>query len=502
MRYLSVCSGVGTDHIAWKGLGWECVGFAEIEPFPCAILAHRYPEVRNYGDFTTIPADIGPIDLLVGGTPCQSFSVAGQRAGLDDPRGNLTLEFARLARRLRARWIVWENVPGVLSSDQGRDFAAILTAFRDCGYSVCYRVLDAQHYGVPQRRRRVFVVGYLGDDWRPSAEVLLEQGSVPGNPPKGREKGQEVAGTLGGGSGSRGWSSDLDRATFIPTSLPAISGTVTTTWGAKNATNHEEACSGALIHGYVPSQSPTLQADYGSRVRNADVPLLAGTCWNGDDTAPCLTRKHDHRMPDAGTVSAVLQPMPFDLAQITSKLNYSQARPGDMVPPLNTVSQMHVAFAVRTAQTSSNGIGVAEEVAYTLDQAQGQAIAISAKDYGDPIAFDAYDSENAHPGAVANPLRVGGAEAIAFSAKDYGGDATHANGGVMPAVAVSTVVRRLTPRECERLQGLPDDWTAVPYRGKPASDAPRYKAIGNGMAMPVLRWIGQRIAMVEGERNK
>ena len=441
MRYLSVCSGVGTDHIAWEGLGWECVGFAEIEAFPSAILAHRYPEIRNYGDFTTIPADIGPIDLLVGGTPCQSFSVAGQRAGLDDPRGNLTLEFARLARRVRARWIVWENVPGVLSSDQGRDFAAILTAFRDCGYSVCYRVLDAQHFGVPQRRRRVFVVGYLGDDWRPSAEVLLEQASMRGNPPKGREKGQEVASTLGGGSGSRDWSSDLDRATFIPVQLPDISGTVTTTWGAKNATNHEEACSGALIHGYVPEQSPTLQADCGSRVRNADVPLLAGTWWNGEDTAPCLTRKHDHRMPDAGMFSAVLQPMPFDLAQITSAFNYSQARPGDMVPPLNTVSQMHVCLAIKTAQTSSNGIGVAEDVAYTLDGAQGQA------------------------------------------------------------VALSTVVRRLTARECERLQGLPDDWTLIPWRGKPAPDAPRYRAIGNGMAMPVLRWIGQRIALLEKERN-
>ena len=479
MRYLSVCSGVGTDHIAWEGLGWECVGFAEIETFPSAILAHRYPEIRNYGDFTTIPADIGPVDLLVGGTPCQSFSVAGQRAGLDDPRGNLTLEFARLARRLRARWIVWENVPGVLSSDQGRDFAAILTAFRDCGYSVCYRVLDAQHFGVPQRRRRVFVVGYLGDDWRPSAEVLLEQASMRGNPPKGREKGQEVAATLGGGSGSRGWSSDLDRATFIPVEIDAlrVSAAVSSKWAkGSGGPAGDEAYN--LVHGYVPEQSPTLQADCGSRVRNADVPLLAGTWWNGDDTAPTLTRKHDHRMPDAGMFSDVLQPL-----------------------------------AIKTAQTSSNGIGVAEDVAYTLDGAQGQAIAFSAKDYGGDA------------GPLSPTLRSGTH------------DASHANGGVMPAVAwtaseqangfawerphyptltagaptdtsniqhgvrIGTVVRRLTPRECERLQGLPDDWTLVPYRGKPASDAPRYKAIGNGMAMPVLRWIGQRIALVEKKRN-
>ena len=231
MRYLSVCSGVGTDHISWEGLGWECVGFAEIEPFPSAILAHRYPEVRNYGDFTTIPADIGPIDLLVGGTPCQSFSVAGQRAGLDDPRGNLTLEFARLARRLRARWIVWENVPGVLSSDQGRDFAAILTAFRECGYSVCYRVLDAQHFGVPQRRRRVFVVGYLGDDWRPSAEVLLEQAGMLGHIATGRKKRADIATSLNQGFGSRG-SNDPDRVTFIPVDIDAsrVNGPVLRKW--------------------------------------------------------------------------------------------------------------------------------------------------------------------------------------------------------------------------------------------------------------------------------
>ena len=492
MRYLSVCSGVGTDHVAWEGLGWECVGFAEIEPFPSAILAHRYPGVRNYGDFTTIPSDIGSIDLLVGGTPCQSFSVAGQRAGLDDPRGNLTLEFARLARRVRARWIVWENVPGVLSSDGGRDFAAILTAFRECGYSVCYRVLDAQHFGVPQRRRRVFVVGYLGDDWRPSASVLLEQASMRGNPPKGRAARQEVAGTLGGGSGSRGWSSDLDRTTFIPVATDAsrVNGCLTTTYGSKNYSNHEEVMSGslvsgvwtsALLNGYVPEIAPSLMQDGGSKLRSDQMALVQGVWWDGGNTASTIdSTSNDHRMPDKGRFTAVIQPVPL---------------------------------AVKTAQTSSNGIGVAEDVAYTLDGAQGEAIAFSAKDYGGDA------------GPLSPTLRSGTH------------DGSHANGGVMPAVAftaseqsngfawerphyptltagaptdssniqhgirIGTVVRRLTPRECERLQGLPDDWTLVPYRGKPAADSPRYKAIGNGMAVPVLRWIGQRIAMVEGERN-
>ncbi len=321
MRYLSVCSGVGTDHLAWQDLGWECVGFAELDSFASAILAHRYPRVVNYGDFTTIPADIGAVDLLVGGTPCQSFSVSGRRAGLDDPRGNLTLEFVRLARRLRVRWVVWENVPGVLNSDRGRDFAAILTAFRKCGYSVAYRVLDAQHYGVPQRRRRVFLVGYFGDDWRPSAQVLFEQQGLPRSSDTRGKKRPEVAKRLGAGFESSGGSNFTETMTFVPSNLPSISATLTTKWDSKNATSPQEACSGALLHGYVVAQSPTL-----------------------------------HTTP---------------------------------------------------------------------------------------------------------------------------------------------VVRRLTPRECERLQGLPDDWTLVPYKGKSASDTPRYKAVGNGMAMPVLRWLGQRIVDVE-----
>jgi len=481
MRYLSVCSGVGTDHIAWEGLGWECVGFAEIEPFASAVLAHHYPGVPNYGDFTTIPADVGPIDLLVGGTPCQSFSVAGQRLGLDDPRGNLTLEFARLARRLRARWIVWENVPGVLSSDGGRDFAAILTAFRECGYSVCYRVLDAQHYGVPQRRRRVFLVGYLGDDWRPSAEVLLEQAGVPGNTPAGRTPGEEVAGTLGGGSGSRGWNSDLDKTTFIPVEVDGerVNGAVSSKWskgsGGPSGQEQYNLVSGTWVGDSVPEVAPALLQDCGTKYRSDQMVLLGGDWWDGSETATTVdSTSNDHRMPDKGRLSAVIQTASLPLA-------------------------------VKTAQTSSNGIGVAEDVAYTLDGAQGQA-----------IAFDAYDSENSRPGTIANPLRVGGAEAVAFTASEQSNSfawerphyptltasAPTGSSNIQHGVRIGTVVRRLTPRECERLQGLPDDWTLVPYRGKPAADAPRYKAIGNGMAMPVLRWIGRRIAMVEGGKAR
>jgi len=207
MRYGSVCSGIEAATAAWHHMGWEAAFFSEIEKFPCAVLEHRYPDVPLHGDFTTIKEnEYGKIDLLVGGTPCQSFSVAGLRGGLDDDRGNLALEFCRLAQREQPRWIVWENVPGVLSSNGGRDFGSILGALEDLGYGLAYRVLDAQYFGVAQRRRRVFVVGYLGD-WRPAAAVLFERHSMSGHPAPSRQARQEAtdaAATGVGGSGGNG----------------------------------------------------------------------------------------------------------------------------------------------------------------------------------------------------------------------------------------------------------------------------------------------------------
>ena len=193
MRYGSVCSGIEAATAAWHHMGWEPAFFSEIEAFPSAVLTHHYPTVPLHGDFTTIEKNqYGKIDLLVGGTPCQSFSVAGLRGGLDDDRGNLALEFCRLAQREQPRWIVWENVPGVLSSNGGRDFGSILGALEDLGYGLAYRVLDAQYFGVAQRRRRVFVVGYLGD-WRPAAAVLFERHSMSGHPAPSREARKEAA---------------------------------------------------------------------------------------------------------------------------------------------------------------------------------------------------------------------------------------------------------------------------------------------------------------------
>jgi DNA (cytosine-5)-methyltransferase 1 len=190
VRYGSVCSGIEAATVAWHPLGWTPAFFSEIEKFPRAALQHHYPNVPLHGDFTTIKGDeYGSIDLLVGGTPCQSFSVAGLRK--DDARGNLALEYLRLVDRTQPRWIVWENVPGVLSSNKGRDFGAFLGALVELGYGFAYRVLDAQYFGVAQRRRRVFVVGYVGD-WRPATVVLFERESVRGYPASRRKTGEKL----------------------------------------------------------------------------------------------------------------------------------------------------------------------------------------------------------------------------------------------------------------------------------------------------------------------
>lgn len=203
MIYGSVCSGVEAATVAWHPLGWNPAWFCEFDKFPSAVLDIHYPDVPNLHDMTTIEEkDIyheRSIDLLVGGTPCQSFSIAGLRKGLDDDRGNLALKFCQILRDKQPRWFVWENVPGVLSSNEGRDFAAILSGFRECGYEFAYRVLGAQYFGNASQRRRVFVVGYTGD-WRPPAAVLFEQKSFEVFTKKGTSK---VAPTLTAKSGRR-----------------------------------------------------------------------------------------------------------------------------------------------------------------------------------------------------------------------------------------------------------------------------------------------------------
>ncbi|MEN9936012.1 MAG: hypothetical protein RLZZ387_2591 [Chloroflexota bacterium] len=477
MRYGSVCSGIEAATMAWHHMGWEPAFFSEIEAFPRAVLEHRYPEVPLHGDFTTIEQNqYGKIDLLVGGTPCQSFSVAGLRGGLDDERGNLALEFCRLAQRERPRWIVWENVPGVLSSNGGRDFGSILGALEDLGYGLAYRVLDAQYFGVAQRRRRVFVVGYLGD-WRRAAAVLFERHSLSGHPAPRREKGQGVARSLRAQSQS---SHREDSDNFA-----AVAG------GQRSSVKWAAGTANAITSSLANSGTG----------HNKDENVIAFDCYNQQETS--------------GVSKTVAARNDQDTASC-------------------------VAYAIQERAISENpdagpdGIGIrSDDVAYTMEaRTVPQAVATFSEDGTARTLTRRYDSSSCAdrgPDVVAFERQRGSTQnlevtdgfapaliksqtpAVAFDMRGREGGAQFegphdtaniraASGGSSRSYVAASAVRRLTPVECERLQGFPDGFTAIPWRKKNADqcpDGPRYKALGNSMAVPVMRWIGERIQMVD-----
>jgi DNA (cytosine-5)-methyltransferase 1 len=386
MIYGSVCSGIEAATMAWHPLGWKASFFSEIEKFPRQVLAHHYPDTPLHGDFTTIQKDdYEPIELLVGGTPCQSFSVAGLRAGLNDPRGNLMLEFGALAKRLQPKWLVWENVPGVLSSNGGRDFGSFLAMLGELGYGFSYRVLDAQYFGVPQRRRRVFVIGHIGS-WQRAAAVLFERDSLQGNPAPSRETRQKVA-------------------SFTPSSFGQYSNGV----GTLKKSGGDLGGGSETLLAWPAQTASTLNAAFGSKLGlenqhiNSGAPLFV--------PAYGIPGNWINRKPENG--GNAVEPM------------------RDVSPCLTKMDQHAVAY----------GVGESPDLAHCL--------------------------------------RSGASRADKHESSTY--------------VQSQMKVRRLTPKECERLQGFHDNFTNIPG----ASDSARYKALGNSFAVPVVRWLGERIEKVE-----
>jgi DNA (cytosine-5)-methyltransferase 1 len=340
-------SGIGAPELAAPEIKW--VWHAEIDAFPSAVMAHHHgtPNLGDVSadDFIERAKQHGPIDILVAGSPCQSFSVAGKRLGLDDARGNLALVTLRICQQLRPRWLVFENVPGLLTSGKGDDFAAFLDQMEKCGFACAWRILDAQYAGVAQRRRRVFVIGHLGDDWRPPAAILFEPAGLCGDTPPSRQAREEAA--------------------------PAIAGSLDTQCGGGKLT-HQSAANGHII-------------------------------VEGEDVQGTITTRTFTSIGARDVEEGAVRPM--------------------------------IAFGANNS--AGQGISASDAITPTLSTTK------------------------------------------------------------VPAVAGSHLtVRRLTPRECERLQGFPDDFTLIPYRhGKPAADGPRYKALGNSMAVPVLRWILDRVQL-------
>jgi DNA (cytosine-5)-methyltransferase 1 len=422
LRYLSVCSGIEAATVAWHPLGWQPWAFSEIEAFPSAVLKHHYPTVPNLGDMTRFQEwPDAVLDLLVGGTPCQSFSVAGLRQGLADPRGSLLLTYLAIADRYRPRWLVWENVPGVLSADDGRAFGSLLGGLAELGYGFAYRVLDAQYFGLAQRRKRVFVVGHLGD-WRRAAAVLFERESLSGHPAPRRETREGITCSPGGIAGS---------------------------------------CSSKWSKG---TGGPAGDEHYN---------LIAGTI--GAEMG---------RNRGLGNENEVGLIVPFDTTQITHQENRSNPQPDGPSPTLaKGTHPSAIAYGIRS------DAGRSGEARTPSPDAEGR---VRLRDAG----FNVYEE-------VAPTIDAGAAHAVGFAdpvaanqARTYTREGS-GNFRLSNVAHTTMAVRRLTPRECERLQGFPDDYTLIPYRGKLAADGPRYKALGNSMAVPVMAWIGRRIQMVE-----
>ena len=497
MKYLSICSGIEAATVAWHPLGWTPVGFGEIEKFPCQVLAHHYPDVTNFGDMTKFKEwSIGSdVNVLVGGTPCQSFSVAGLRKGLDDPRGNLMLTYLAIAAKHRPKWLVWENVPGVLSSNGGLDFASLLRGMGELGYGFAYRILDAQYFGVAQRRRRVFVVGYLGN-WRPAAAVLFERHSLQGHPAPSREKGQGIAPTIKASVETGGV--DVEHP-MVPVMHSCISPALKARDAKGPSSDGDGDGDGAIL---VPMMLPIALQD----VRAVEK-MQNGKGWNDDGTAytvdthatqgvaqpiPIDSMNHigrgdKHSFGDfvSGAPSytltkhhshAVAQPLPFDTTQITSPQNGNNPKAGDPCHPLAAGAHPP---AICLMDQGGSAMTIENDMTGTLRR----------ETHGhEPVVMQVVGfEENFH---AIKETQI----APAMTTKGYGVTQNAGGLGIRQAMAV----RRLTPVECERLQGFPDGYTDIQPKGKATPDGPRYKALGNSMAVPVMAWIGKRIQEVEG----
>lgn len=531
MKYGSVCSGIEAASKAWEPLGWKPAWFSEIEPFPSAVLAHHWPEVTNLGDMTKIAdavraGDVEAPDVLVGGTPCQAFSIAGLREGLSDDRGQLTLSYVELANAIDAKRrergepesiIVWENVPGVLSSKDNA-FGCFLAglAGESCELQpaggkwthagcvsgpqrvIAWRVLDAQFFGVAQRRRRVFVVASARKGFDPAA-VLFEFDSVRRDSAPRRESQPEIARNAGERSkvGSH-WDNPANPHPTLNQSNN-IGGI-----GASNQELFSQRGSGLVSDSYTDVARTLLAKGNDSTAEDLETYAVVGSQTQyGDEIAGTLTARHDSS-PCADRGMNVLA---YGGGNTSGNIDVATACTAHGVRmDFDTET-----FAVHGTQDPDTN----RELAHTLGRNNGQenaCIAFSYKDNGADATPDLsptiragnHDKSHANSGqppAIAYAFKAGQrakAGGIGY-AEEQSPTLTSASSGtnLAPAVMHGVAVRRLTPIECERLQGFPDNHTLIGWRGKDAAecpDGPRYKAIGNSMAVPVMRWIGERIA--------
>ncbi len=511
MRFGSVCSGIEAASAAWHGLGWRAAWVSEIEAFPSAVIAARWPGVENLGDMTALPErilarEVEAPDILVGGTPCQAFSVAGLRGSLSDARGNLTLTFVRIAdaidavRRADGRapcWVVWENVPGVLSVADNA-FGAFLgglvggdaaldpprgRGWTDAGVvsgpSRCaaWRVLDAQHFGLAQRRRRVFVLARGGaGSWAAADALLPVIESVRWHPAPRRASRERTAPTLAArtrGGGGLGTDAELDGA-LIPLGL-GEDGQLARALNACHTASgrHDVSVDTFVAHSLRGEGFDASEDGTGRRTPLVPVAQPYTLAIRGRGETHNLEYRQD------GTANALLTPNGGRGGIGVGAIAHAfDARQSDVIQ-----------YGDRTGLLDTDGHSVA--VAFTQNQRD------EVREVGVVGALAA------EPGMKQQTYLAVAPTLTAANDPSRSPQSSEVQQQVAAVHATTMQVRRLTPRECERLQGFPDGYTAIPWRGKPASecpDGPRYKALGNSMAVPVMRYLGERIAAVESER--
>lgn len=503
MRYLSLFSGIEAASVAWEPLGWECVAVAEVDAFASAVLAHHYPSVPNLGDVTKIDAAdlaaLGRIDLVVFGSPCQDLSVAGKREGLAGERSGLfhvAVDIVRWAREYcGCRWALWENVCGAFSSNKGRDFAAVVGELAGVDLPVPpkgwgtegaavgtegmveWAVLDAQWFGVAQRRRRVFALADFGD-WASRPPVLLEPQSLRGDSPPRREPGQGASADVAPGLVSSGGERSI-------------------------STGDVSHCLNAGGMGRIDYESETMVVEpYTLAIRGREGGATLEARQDGLSNA-ILT-------PTGGRAGIGVGAVAYGLTtEQTPKFAEDLALTLTKQSPTGGGQPQAVAFSIMPMNSGKDYKARETDIAQPIMAAGGrignqggdavvQAVCATGEVFH-TLRADGFDASEDGTG------RGGGAVVQAFDWQSGGDsrgldpkDTAQLQRCQTPAVVgPSLQVRRLTPIECEKLQGFPQNWTAIPFRGKPAADGPRYKALGNSMAVPVMSWVAKQIEIAE-----
>jgi DNA (cytosine-5)-methyltransferase 1 len=463
---VSLFAGIGGVDLAMHQAGIEVVAAVEIDPGARAIYnthfprTHLFTDVREVGGHELLAAGfVAERGVIAAGWPCQGNSVAGRRGGLADPRSGLWRHVVRLLAATRAAWFLGENVPGLLSVNAGQDFRTVLADLAELGMGFAWRVLDAQHFGVPQRRRRLILVGHLGSASGP-VQVLLEPEGGGGHPAAGGPTRPDSARATALGAARRrqpdpGGSSGQDEGT---------------------RTGEGAAAGAGVVIGAVTGTGP------GGGWRAGPDEAAAGQLVAHVSTA--LTRRYGKGADSHA--SATLIPLAFDLAQLTSPDNRVRPEPGDPAMPLAATGQPHLAYALRAAP---GGVGQGHNTTYVSHPithaltAEGADASEDGTGRGTPLV--------PYGIGLHGQTSTGGA----VSATVPGSHGQPPGVVEQPGEPLAAAVRRLTPVECERLQGLPDGWTAG------ASDAARYRYLGNTVAVPVLAWIARRLCAVHSGRG-